>query len=124
MEVQQIKDVVAPLLKLHMAYDKAMVDGKLGVEDIAFLVEPLIGLPAAISGAEAAVEQLKVLTEEGRKDVLDWAKASYDIADDELELKVESGLGLVLELAKFLGVIGVISPAPVEGAPVEPPPAA
>lgn len=109
METQQIKDVLAFPLGLHMAYDKAQADGKLDVADIAFLVDPLVKLPAAVTGAGLALEQLKDLDESERKDVLDWAKASYDISDDVLEAKVESGLALVLELAKFLGALQVES---------------
>lgn len=112
MEVDKIKAVLEFPLSLHMAYDKAKADGQLDVSDLGYLLDPLGKLPGSITGAKEALTQVKDLDAAERDDVLAWAKASYDIADDELEQKVEAGLELALSVAKFLGELQDEDPQP------------
>jgi len=122
MQTDSLKKLLKFPLGFHMAYEKSKADGTVGLDDLAHFVPALIDLPSAISNAGTALEELKDLDEVERRDVLDWAKAEYDLADDVLEARVEAGLGLVLELARFLGELNVIGTDKAE-AVVEQPPA-
>ena len=58
-------------------------------------------------------KSIKDLDDASKKDVLDWAKANYDIADDALEAKVEAALELALHSAQFVGkLLPADPPAP------------
>jgi len=114
---KELKDVLAGLFSLHMAYDRAAADGKVDLSDLGQLIDPISKLPAAIGGAKLALEQLKGLDDAEKKEVMDFVKASYDIADDVLEMKVEQGIDAALGLAKFIGILKekpAAEPAPAE----------
>lgn len=103
--VDGIKALLAFPLAVHMAYDKAKSDGTIDITDAAFLVDPLMKAIPAFQLVQQALDELKDLDETERGDVLAWAKAEYDIADDELELKVEKALGVALSIAEFVGAL-------------------
>lgn len=105
MQVDKIKAVLALPLSLHMAYEKAKADGKIDVADVALLMDPMMKLIPAISGAKEALEQIKALDEAERADVNAWVQQTYDIAEDELEFKIEAGIDVVLSIAKLVGLL-------------------
>ena len=103
MENQAIKDFLAFPLSLHMAYDKADADGKIDVNDLTYLLEPVTKLIPAVQNAKAALDQVRDLDEAERADVNAWAKSTYDIADDQLEEKIEAGIDVLLSVAVLVG---------------------
>jgi len=105
--IQEIKDVLAFGLSLQKAYSLAQADGKIGTADLGLLVDPMMKLMPAIENIKDVPAELKDLSDQERGELSSWVKASYDIADDELEKKIEGGIDLMLHLAAFLGVLGV-----------------
>ena len=103
--IEKIKDVLAFPLSLHVAYEKANADGKLGLTDLMHLVDPLRKLPRALSGAKDAIEEVRDL-DPVEMDLLNkWVAKEYEISDDVLEKKIEAAFDLALSIAKFVGVL-------------------
>lgn len=103
--VDDIFAVVSVPLSLHMAIDKAKADGKIDLADLPLLVDPLMKLIPAIPAVTGAMEKIKTLTPQERMDLNAKIKAVYDIADDELEAKVEEGMALLLHIGQFVGML-------------------
>jgi len=116
MNTDSLKLILAFAMSMHKSYEGAQADGKIAVDDLPHLMDPMMKLLPAIQAAKNVPAEIKDLSDQERSDLMVWAKAEYDIADDVLEAKVEAGLAMVLHLASFLGVIGVIggdaAPAP------------
>ena len=102
---QELKDVLAFALSVHMAYDKAKADGKIDLTDLPLAVGPIMKLLPAIDGISKVPAELKDLTDEERDALMEWAKAEYDIADDALEALVEGGIALALHVAQYVGAL-------------------
>lgn len=109
---QALKDVLALPLSLHMAVDKAQADGKIDLQDVAFLLDPAMKVGAFIAGLSKVPGELADLSDAERADVHAWAKSTYDLADDKVEAMVESALGVALHLGQFLGKL--LAPAAPE----------
>lgn len=104
--MEELKKVLKLPMSLHMAFDMAKADGKIDFMDAGLLIGPAMALLPAIQAYPSAVAQWKGASEEQKKEVYDWAKAEYDIADDMVEAKVEAGVSLVLEVGRFVGALG------------------
>lgn len=103
--VDKIKEVLAFPMALYVAYDRANADGKISFDDIPHAITPATKLLPMINAIKGVIPQLKDLDSAETKEVHDWVKAEFDIADDQVEAKIESGVGLALEVAKFVGAI-------------------
>ena len=103
--MQNAKEVLSALLSGHQAVTMALADGKVGLEDLALLVGPLMKLPLAIQDASLAIGEITNATEAERAQVLSDLKAEYDLSNDELEAKVEAGVELLMALGKFYGTV-------------------
>lgn len=99
-------EILSTLLSFHVAYDNAKNDdGKVDVKDLAHLIAPLSKLPAAISDAKVAIDEFKDLDQAEKGNLMAALATEYDIADDKLEIKVEEGIALIIQLGKFLGTL-------------------
>jgi len=110
--IQNLKDVLSLPMSLHMAVDKAGADGKYDANDLQYLIGPGMKVGAFISALGGALPELKDLSDEETQELYAWAKAEYDLADDAVEEKVESGLKLALHIAQFVGKL-LPSEAPI-----------
>jgi hypothetical protein len=97
-----LQNVLAAPLSFHMAWDKAQADGKVDLSDLPLLVEPGTKIPAAVTSLPHVWDAVKTLDEANSKKLNDWVKAAYDVADDEVEKKIEDGIALVMSLASYL----------------------
>lgn len=104
-ETKNLKEVLDFAMSLHMAYEAANADGKIDLMDAGLLTQPVMKLIPAIEEIKKVGEEVKNLSSEDRAEMEQWLKATYDIADDKLEMKVEKGLALALHIAEFVGAL-------------------
>jgi len=102
---QALKDVLALPMSLHMMVDLAKADGKIDANDLGLVLAPVMKVVPFIKALKDAPKQMADLSDQERKEVHAWAKAGYNIADDEVEKKVEAALGVALHIGQFLGKI-------------------
>ena len=105
MSIQALKDVLALPMSLHMAIEKAGADGKIDLSDVGLLVEPAMKIGPFANGLKNVPKALKELSDADRADVMSWAKTSYNLADDDLEEKIEKALSVALHLGQFVGML-------------------
>jgi len=102
-ELKDFKEVMDVPLALYMAVDKAKQnDGKVDLMDLPLLLDPVMKIPAAAENFSAALGQWKAASAEARVAYYDSVKASFDIADDKLEEKVEAGIAVLVHMGKLL----------------------
>lgn len=99
--VQETKDALDFMLSSHMAYDLAKADGSVDLADLPLLMAPMMKLLPAIQGLDKVPGELGDLDDAELKEVCDWAKALYKLADDEVEAKVEGALKVFLVVAQY-----------------------
>ena len=106
-QYKETYEVLSAALSFHGAFDLAKADGKVDMGDIQYLIAPLIKLPAAITGADKALAELKGMEPAARGEMMSKLAAEYDIADDVLEAKVEAGIEWLISTGKFVGTLTV-----------------
>lgn len=104
--MKETKEAAAFLFALHMAFDKAQEDGKVDVADLGLLIDPIGKALPAIQNLNLIEEEIKNATDEQLAEFKTWVKASYDIADDALEAKVEEALSMLPIFARFVYKVG------------------
>lgn len=103
--VEGIKKVLAFPFSLVKAIDNAKADGEITLSDIPYFIEPVTKLGDAISNAKQAKDEIKDLSSAERAELETWVAENFDIADDQLEVKIEKGIGLMLHIAEFVTVL-------------------
>lgn len=101
--INETKEVLAFAFSLHKAYELAQVDGKIDLFDANLLIDPVMKLVPAIKDVKLVIAEFKDMDSAERAELDQWIKDNYDIADDELEAKIEKGFSVVLALGEFLG---------------------
>jgi hypothetical protein len=100
--MENLKLALAFPLSLAMAYDEAKADGELTYMDLRLVLDPAMKAFPAIQALPEAWEELKQISDENRAQLHVWVKAEFDIADDELEERIENGLALMADLARYV----------------------
>lgn len=99
----ELKEMMLFLFSLAGAIDKAQADGKIDAADFMLLADPLMKAIPAFSGAGQLAGEWKDLDDAEQEDLRSFVKANFDIADDDLEAKVELALDVALRLGRFFG---------------------
>ena len=103
--IANIKICLMFAFSVHNAYDKAMEDGTISIKDLPCAYEPTTQLIPAITAAPLMIEEAMDLDHAEKEELKSWVENVYDISKDELEVKIEAGLNLVIEMAHFVGVV-------------------
>lgn len=104
--IKELKELLDFGLSLGMAVDKSYAnDGKITLIDAALLLTPAMKAPAAFSGLDIALLELKDLDDAEKQELQEHVKASFDIADDKLEAIVEGALSVAISVAKVLALL-------------------
>lgn len=105
MGLENIKKVLAFSFALAKAVDLARADGKIDYMDVQYLLAPALKITDAVSGAKQALLEIKDLSVEERAQLDAYIQSEFDIANEELEVKIEKGLALALHVAEFVAVL-------------------
>ena len=103
--IEKLKVLLALPLSIHMAYEKAKLDGEINAADAGYAVDPMMKLMPAIASAKEAIPELKDLDPVEKAELMELIKADYDLADDILEAKVEQAFNVVLSIAVLVGIM-------------------
>jgi hypothetical protein len=94
-KMEELKKVVKFGIELGEAIEASLEDGKLGLEDFAILIKPLMGAPAALAGAKAAVEQIKNLDSAKVAELHQFIEVELDLKNDKVEAVIEKSVKAV-----------------------------
>ena len=103
--MKELKEVLDFALCLGNAFGESMKDGKLDYTDLINLWDPLTKAPDAVEGASKILSEIENLDAEKGKALVEYAKAKFDIPQDDVEAKVEAAMDLVLGITKFVKLL-------------------
>ena len=101
--IEKLKKVVRFGMNLHVGFIKAMKDGKITFTDIPHIIDPMKSLIPAIGAAPESLKEVLDLDEAEKKELFEWARTTYDIPNDDLEVKIESCFKVIIEIAYLVG---------------------
>lgn len=100
--IKETKEALSFLFTVGMAYDKAQADGDVTFTDGYFLIDPLMKAVPAFDKINEVGREMADLSEEEKKELHDFVKAEFNIADDKLEETIEEAVTVIAPLASFL----------------------
>lgn len=86
------------LARTATAVDKISADGKIGVDDAAHIMGPIMGLPGFLASAKDLPAQFLDMDEEESGQVKDAVKAELDLRNDQAEAVAEEIAGIAFKL--------------------------
>ena len=93
--MEDLKKVVKFGIELGESIEASLEDGKLGIEDFGTLIKPLMGAPAALASAKAAVEQIKTLDSTQMAELCSYVEVELDLKNDKIEAVIEKSVKAV-----------------------------
>jgi hypothetical protein len=103
--MKELKEALKFALALGNGIAKAYEDKVLDLSDISSLWEPLTHVTDAVEGSEKILAEIRSLDKEKLADLVLWVKGEFDIADDEIEKKVEAALDILVGIFGFLKTV-------------------
>ena len=105
MGIVQLKDAVITVCKFTTAIvDSIADDGKITLGDFPKFINPVISLPAAISGIGEVPAELADLTEEEKTELVQLVKDELELGDNA-EAVIEKALTILYELKALLDML-------------------
>jgi len=103
--MKELKEALSLVFSLGEAYEKSVKSGGgfSFLEDFANFFPALAMLIPAVSGSAKIPAEVLAMDEAARDELIQWAKAEFDLEDDGLEEKVEKALAFAITLVEFLG---------------------
>lgn len=103
--IEELKSVVSLGIALGEFVDH-IADG-LGLSDVPSGIKLVRHVPGAVAAIKSkkVLPELKDLDEAEKAELKSFIKTEFDIKDDELEIKIESALFVVIDLADLLKVV-------------------
>lgn len=107
---ENIKETLSGVIRITESFADALADGKINfVTEGIPLITNLVVIPKIITSGKAALAELKDLDEEEAKEVAAYFALNFDIANDDLEVKIESAINLLADSYEFItGVFPLI----------------
>lgn len=96
--MEKIKVVLTFIFSMATAIDLAKADGKIDGKDIPLIVTPALNLVPALGSAPEAYQSYKALSQAERDEITVWVRQEFNLANDKVEQKIESGLAAVVQL--------------------------
>ena len=104
--IEETKQALSFLFSVHSMVESAKAnDGKIDLKDAPLIVDPLMKVIPALDKINEVGREIKDLDETEKAELFTFVKAGFnmqDVEDSALEAKIEEGLILVAQLAKFI----------------------
>ena len=97
--IENLKEVALFGINLAESVDKKLEDGKIGVFEGLDLLKDLKKLPKLIKAAPNAVDELKDLDADERKELVELVQKELDLRNDKVEQMVEKGIAAMANIA-------------------------
>jgi hypothetical protein len=101
-DIEALKKVIDFSAAISQGLEKALADGKIGFADAPLLTAPGVALFALLPVISSVVSEFKDLDEEEKKDLIAYAEAHFDLANDQAERLAERSFAIALALGDLL----------------------
>ena len=93
--ITELKEALLTAAKFGNAVGRSLVDGKIGIGDIAEFIPAVISLPAALEGISQIPAEVKDLTEEELEELRVFINTEFDIPQEATEDMIEDHIALL-----------------------------
>lgn len=97
-EVKELKEVLGFVCALANGIGDAAKDGQVSLGDATHLIPLLYKLPSAVDGIAKIPEEAKDLSQDEIDELAKYIKEELDLPQDKIEMAVEEGLDICLQL--------------------------
>jgi len=101
--IKETKELLEFGFKMQKAIVAAASDGKVDLTDAPLFFPPLMASVKAFGGIQGVSAELLNLDDVEKKELLDFARESFDLPDDQLEMLIEDTIAEILDLVKLGG---------------------
>ena len=99
---KELKELLKFVVSLGMALDKALVDKKFELHEVALFMGPMMLAGDAFTGLETLGEEIKDLSVEEAHELVEFVKVELKLENDKVEEIVEKALELGANLYGFV----------------------
>jgi len=96
--IDKVKLALALGFSLGEQIEKAMEDGKFNLSDLPGFIDEFMQIQGVVESGKDVLAQALDLDAAERAEINTWAQAEFNIANDELEAKIESALDLAISI--------------------------
>ena len=100
--IQETKDVVKLGIEIGEAFDRALDNGKLGIEDLSQFFGVFTSASAAFAGITKVPAEIKDLSAEEMEELKSFVETEFDIANDRLEEVIEKAIAAALRIYEII----------------------
>lgn len=100
--MKETRDIVILVARLGSGIGEAMKDGKVELSDLVHLGPVVAALPAAFSGLDQIVAEIKAATDADREDLNQAFCAEFSWPTAKAELMIEGAFDIIIALWKLL----------------------
>jgi len=101
--VKNTKELIAFAFSMGEAIADSYADGKISIMDAGHFIGVFSKIGPALDGLADIPAELSDLDDAEIADIMAYCAEEFDIADDELEEKIEIAFKIGLNIAKFVG---------------------
>jgi len=99
--IKETKELLKFIIDFGMAVDQAMADKKFDMSELGLLIAPLMQIGPAFTGIDKLGGELKDLDAAESADLVAYFSKELDLANDKVEVLIEQGLALGLQIYSF-----------------------
>jgi len=101
--IEEVQDFLKFGFAFAEGMTKALEDGKWNwLSDSLLMIPALAKAPAAFDDLELLKNQLLDISKTEKEELVSWAMEEFDIAEDEVEEKIEDSLELVFHILTYV----------------------
>lgn len=102
--IENLKTALAGAIELGNAIDKALADDKFNFSDAPLFMSAFPAIAAAIKSAREAGKEIGDVDQFEREELKTFIKDRFDLTDDILEARLESGIDALQKIAEAIFV--------------------
>lgn len=103
-DVSESKELLEFIVGLAQSLGNSMEDGKIGFEDLGYLLDVLQLAGPAFEGVAKVPGEMSQLDEEGKNELVEVVDG-LNIPQAEVEMVIKNGLKIALDLVEFIDKI-------------------
>ena len=100
--IENVKRLLGFGLSIGNSIGKGLEDGKFDLADALAIAPDLLSLPDIIANGSETIDEVLDLTEEEGQELVEYAKAVFQLEDEQIEQRIESALALGMSVLVYL----------------------
>lgn len=103
--LKETKELLSFVFALAKTAEKALEDGKIGLDDASLFFTLLPSFGPAFDNISEIPSELGNLVVEDAHELVKWAADEFDLEDDHVEEVIEKSLGVIVKVWELIKII-------------------